>query len=529
MKARKPLSLLLAAALLAAVFCGCGNSTTTSTGSAADTGTADSTDGASEQTETVLTGEPTYGGEIVVGIAQDLDDSLDPHSMTAAGTREVLFNVFEGLVKPDTDGNLIPAVASSYVIAETGDTFTFTLREGVKFHDGSTVTVGDIVYSISRAAGLDTGEPLISALSVIDSVTAADDSTVVITTSEPYIELLAYLTAAIIPEGSDPAEDMIGTGPFVFVSRVAQDSIVLEKFDDYWGEGAYLDKVTYKIMEDSTSLIMSLQSGAIDLCAHLTASQAAELNGFTIYEGTMNLVQALYLNNASGPLADVRVRQAICYAIDSQEIMDFVSDGMGVAIGTAMIAAFGKYTVDGLENTYAADTEKAKELLTEAGYPDGFELEITVPSNYQFHIDTAEVMVEQLSRVGINATIKLVEWATWLSDVYADRNYEATVVGFDASAMTASALLARYVSTSSKNAFNFSSEAYDAAYAAAEAATDEAEQTELYKECETILAEEAASAYVQDPCDLVAMNSELAGYEFYPLYAMDMSKVYYVG
>ena len=140
---KRILSLLTAFFLLAAALCGCGGGKTSES---------------AQETTASSTGEPVYGGEITVGIAQDLDDSLDPHSMTAAGTREVLFNVFEGLVKPDSEGNLIPAVASDYTVSDTGDVFTFILREGILFHNGEPVTVGDVVYSISRAAGLDTGE-----------------------------------------------------------------------------------------------------------------------------------------------------------------------------------------------------------------------------------------------------------------------------------------------------------------------------------------------------------------------------------
>lgn len=476
-------------------------------------------------------GEKTVGGEITVGIAQDLDSSLDPHkSSAAAGTREVLFNVFEGLVKPDTDGNLIPAVASEFDISESGDTFTFTLREGVRFHNGQNVTVGDIVYSISRAAGLDTGEPLVSGMGAVESVEATGDSVVVIKIKEPSIEFLAYLTVAIIPEGYDAQDTApVGTGPFKFVSRKAQENIVLERFDDYWGDKAYLDKVTYKIIDNASTLVMSLKSGAIDLCAHLTSSQVTELGNFTILEGTMNLVQAVYLNNKYEPLANEKVRQALSYAINRQEIMDILSDGRGSALGSSMYPAFGKYFIPELTDYYAFSTEKAKSMLAEAGYPNGFDLVITVPSNYQPHIDTAQVVVEQLKAVGVNASIEQVEWATWYSQAYQGREFQATITGVDASTMTARALLERFTSTNAKNFVNFSDEEYDKTFAEALACTDEAKQTELYKRCETILTERAANLYIQDLCDLVAINPKLAGYEFYPLYVMDLSRVYYVG
>jgi len=489
------LTLMLCLAMLTAVLCGCG-------------------------------GGKQAANTLTVGIAQDLDDSLDPHKMTAAGTREILFNVFEGLVKPDENGNLIPAVASDYAVSETGDAFTFTLREGVRFHNGETVTVGDVVYSIERVMGKDSDKPLIAAFASIESVEATDGKTVVIRMKEPYLEFLSFLTAAIIPAGSDPADGLVGTGPFRFVSRKAQENIVIEKFGDYWGTPAKLDRVEFKVIENTNMLVMSLRSGAIDLCSHLTSVQAKELGSdFTVLEGSMNLVQAMYLNCDSGPLQDARVRQALCWAVDRQKVLDFVNDGRGSILGSSMYPAFGKYYND-LSGFYTQDTAKAKELLREAGYPDGFELTITAPGNYQIHVDTAQVIAEQLKAIGVNCRIDTVEWSTWLKNVYQDRNYEATVVGFDtSSAMTAQSLLARFESTSGKNVCNFRSEAYDEAYARAITATRESDQIAAYKDCQRILAEEAAAVYVQDPCDMVAMRKGVSGYVFYPIYVMDLSRV----
>ena len=515
-KIRKFLSLLMVVLMLTAVLCACGDGKDSHVPSSPSDTEGDSAN--TEQTGGLV--------EITVGIAQDLDDSLDPHSTTAAGTREVFFNVFEGLVKPDTEGNLIPAVASSYVISDSADTFTFTLREGVRFHDGSEVTVGDIVYSISRIAGLETGEPLVAAFSAVESVEATDDSTVVIKTKEPFVEFLSYLTAAIIPEGSDPADSLIGTGPFKFVSRSPQENVILEKFDDYWGEAAQVDRVVFKIIENADTLVMSLKSGAVDICAHLTSTQAAELGSdFQILEDGMDLVQALYLNNAYKPLQDVRVRQALNYAIDRQLILDFVADGKGSILGSSMYPSFGKYYED-LSSYYTQDIEKAKSLMAEAGYENGFDLVIKAPGNYPIHVDTAQIIAEQLKAINVNVTVEVIEWSTWLSDVYSARDYQATVVGFDTSAaLTAQSLLARFVSTSSKNLCNFSSADYDETYAAALAATDEAGQIALYKQCQTILAEEAANVYIQEPCDFVAVRNGISGYQFYPLYVMDLSKI----
>lgn len=483
---------------------------------------------AAPSTEATQSAEPVMGGDLTVGIAQDLDDTLDPHTMVSAGTREVLFNVYEGLVKPDTNGNLVPTVASEYSISDTGDTFTFTLRDGVLFHNGNTVTVKDVVYSISRAAGLETGTPLIDGFDAVASVEATDDKTVVVKLKEPNIEFLALFTAGIIPDGNDPTTEVIGTGPFKFVSRSPQENIILEKFDGYWGTAPYVDTVTYKIIDNAETLVMSLKSGAVDLVAHLTSAQVNELGeGFTIAEGTMNLVQAVYLNNAVAPFNDIKVRQALSYAIDRQGIMDFLADGRGAAVGSSMYPAFLKYFRPELVDYYTYDVEKAKQLLAEAGYPDGFEMDITVPSNYQPHVDTAEVIAQQFKAIGVTVNIKSVDWETWLNDVYLGRNYQSTVIGVDASMMTARAMLERFTSDSGSNFTNFSDPEYDSIFKEAIACTDDALQVELYGELQTILTKDAANLYIQDMCDLVAMGNGLQGYEFYPIYVMDLSKVYF--
>ena len=511
---KKLMAFLLLASLLCAALTGCGGSSTEKTpeGGQTQTGSTDA-----------------VANEITVGIAQDLDDSLDPHLAVAAGTKEVMFNVFEGLMKPTSTGDLTPAVAESYTVSEDRLTYTFTLREGVKFHNGDEVTAEDVVYSISRCADTTDGTPLVEAFSVIQSVEAVDARTVAITISEPSNEFISYMTTAILPAGYDQQDTApVGTGPFKFVSRAAQDNIVLEKFDEYWGTPAYLDKVTFKIMENADSLVMSLQSGAIDLCSHLTSTQVAQLgDDFYVAEGTMNLVQALYLNNAEKPFDDVRVRQALCYAVDKQGIIDLAFDGYGSPIGSSMYPAFGKYFDESLTNYYTKDVEKAKSLLADAGYPNGFEMTITVPSNYQPHIDTAQVLVEQLKEIGVTAKIELVEWGTWVSDVYAGRQFQSTVVGVDASNMTARALLERFTSDYAKNFINYNSADYDALFQQALTTYDDAEQTAIYKAMEKNLTENAANVYIQDLADLVAVRKGLEGVSFYPIYVLDLSTVRY--
>ena len=324
-------------------------------------------------------------------------------------------------MKPDTEGNLIPAVAESCTVNETADVYTYTLREGVKFHNGADVTVGDVVYSLTRAAGLETGEPLVGEVKGIASVEAVGDRTVVVTLKAPDAEFNAYMSVAIIPQGIDPNDSPVGTGPFRFVSHTAQDSVVLEKFDEYWGQGAYLDKVTLKVIPDPQTLVMSLRSGAIDLACHLDATQIANMADMTVMEGSSNVIQALYLNHDFAPFADERVRQALCYAVDKQAVIDLAMDSHGTPVGTSMLSTLGRYAMPELADYYQPDVDKAKALLKEAGY-ENLSFTITVPSNYASHVGTAQVLVEQLKAAGVDAKIDLVDWNTWLTETYQGRN-----------------------------------------------------------------------------------------------------------
>jgi len=499
---KRMLAIFLAAAAMMCSLCAC-SGTTSNAGQASD--------------------------EITVGIAQDLDNSLDPYQSTAAGTREVMFNVFEGLVKPDSDGNFVEAVASKVEISEDGLTYSFTLRDGVVFHNGSTCTTDDVLYSFETCAATTVYSNVAEALSAIVEKTV-EGNVVSFTLAEPNSDFLSMVSSVyILPKDYTEQETKpVGTGPFKYASRSVQENFVLERNDAYYGAPAGVSKVTYKIYEDANALITALDSGALDLVAHLTIDQVNSLsNGYEILEGTMNLVQAIYLNHRVAPFDNEKVRQALCHAIDVEAMLELTAEGHGTKVGSSMYPAFGKYFEAELAEAYPHDVAKAKQLLKEAGYENGFTFTIKVPSNYQPHVDSAVVLVEQLKQAGINAQIQQIDWNTWLTDVYANREFEATVVGFDASILSPTALMARWVSDSGKNMIGFNNADYDQTYAQAVATVDDTEQTQLFKRCLEILSETAANVYTQDLADFVAINPELEGFEFYPLYVMDMSTLHW--
>ena len=513
---KRLLAIILILAMTVTLLSGCGNAAKETTPEPAETPTAQETGRAA-------------ANEINIGIAQDFD-SLDPDYMTAAGTKEILFNVFEGLVKPNAAGEIVPAVASSVEKTDDGLNYVFTLREGVRFHNGDPVEMEDLVYSVERRwKGEDTAAQL-GALAVIDSL-ETEGNTFTVHLTEPSNEFLAaIMNAYILPaDYSEQETAPVGTGPFRFVSRSVQDSLVLERFPDYWGTPAKIDKVTFKILESAEGLVLGLQSGALDLVAHLSSDQTVQLNqaDFGIAEGSMNLVQALYLNNAEKPFDDIRVRQALCYAVDKQAVIDLAFDGYGIPLGTSMFPSFRKYYDDSLTDYYTLDLEKARTLLAEAGYPDGFDMTITVPSNYTPHVNTATVLVELLREIGVNATVQPVDWGTWLEEVYGNRKFQSTITGLTSDNMTARKLLERFGSEVGNNFTNYSNSEYDEILARAVSATDDAEQTELYRELERNLTENAANVYLQDMADLVAVRNGLKGLTFYPIYVLDVSLLYW--
>lgn len=521
MKKKQLLSGVMAL-LLSASLCACGGSKT-----AEGTSEAAGESSEAETSNTLSEGTPVPGGSVVYGMTQDLA-SLDPHVDTDAGTRDVVFNLYEGLVKPTSDGGFIAAVASDYTISDDAKTYTFTLRDGITFHDGTPVTIEDVKYSIDRYAEIQGESSAFSSL--VDSVEVQDDKTLVVNLKESYSEFLPMMTIAIIPQSNEnPAGNPIGTGPFKYVSYTPGQNLELEKYDGYWQEGVpSLDSVEFKFIADVDTAFVELQAGTIDILKYLTSAQAETLgDDYKIVQGSMNLVHAMYLNSAYEPLSKTEVRQALCYAVDRDAINNFIFGGKSHIIGSHMIPAMSKYYEPEAETVYSYDPEKAKELLADAGYADGFDLEITVPSSYSQHVDSAQIIADELSQVGINVTLNQVEWSTWLQDVYKGGNFQATVIGFDGT-LAPSDWLKKYVTDDAKNFMHYSNTEYDDVFNTAYTTVDDDVKVENYKKAQMILAEDAAAVYIEDPANLVAVSKKFGGYTFYPTAAEDMSLLYQV-
>lgn len=456
-------------------------------------------------------------------------DSLHPWMSAATDTESIFMNVFEGLVGFDENGGVIPGLAKNWEISEDNLTYTFYLRDNVKFHNGKPLTAEDVLYTYENLSGLNGEKAISSKFASITSMEAPDDYTVVITLSHVNAAFLQFNKIAVLPNGyEDQATFPVGTGPFRFVEYVPGQKVVLEKNQDYYEESRMpkIDRAEVYIMSDESAVVSALQSGQLDI-AGVTAENAEMLSSeFDIYNAPQNMVQIFALNNKVEPFHDVRVRQALNYVVDKQQVIDGVFGGYATELYSNFSPVMEAYYNDTLAEVYSVNLEKAKVLLEEAGYGDGFSMTITVPANYQKHIDTAQIIVEQLKQVNINAEIQLIEWGTWLEHVYTNAQYQSTIVGLTGK-LDPNDVLGRFTTTYAKNFFQYSNPAYDELIEKALTETDESVREEYYKECQKILTEDAVAVWICDPNLTVATRKDLKGYTFYPIGFMDFSKMYY--
>ncbi|WP_431030529.1 ABC transporter substrate-binding protein [Lysinibacillus sp. LZ02] len=492
------------------------NGTDTSTNTEGDTSTS-----------TQVTTTPQ---EIIVRINDD-PDFLDPHKATASISFQMILNMFEGLMAPETDGSLKSAIAESYEVSEDGLTYTFKIRQGVKFHNGEELTMEDIQYTFDRIMGANGGEKMKNIFDNVASTEVSDESTFVITLKEPNSNFLYSLTAlqsAIIPKSNDGKhnEAPIGTGPFAYENYSPGMNLELKKHENYWQEGLpYLDKVAFAFQSDDQSAIMSLLANEVDLTS-VPWQRVSEVEGsFNTSNQNNNSSLIITFNETKAPFDNVKVRQAINHAIRKSDIIDSVFSGYATPLGSNMSPAMGAYQKTGLESMYEYDVEKAKQLLAEAGYPDGFKTKITVSSHNGIYSNIAQIAVENLKQIGIEVEIDVVEWGIWLDRVYFGRDYEMTTIDLTGRP-SAYEILNDYISTNdSENFFLFKNDEFDQVMSNVLKETDEAAQIASYHRAQEILAEQAASVYIADYQIVWGSDKQVTGLKSYPFWFHDMSEV----
>lgn len=360
---------------------------------------------------------------------------LDPTAGAAAAIDEVVYaNVFEGLTHIDRDGVVQPGLAESWDISGDGLTYTFTLRSGVAFHDGSAFDAEDVVFSIERAMAEDSVNAQKGLFEPIESVAADGADKVVVTLKRPtghFLFNLGWGDAVIVaPESAESNKALpIGTGPFKFDRWIQGDRVELLRNQNYWGEAVKLEGATFQIVPDPSAAVAAMMAGDLDAFPNFPAPESIiqfEADPrFTVKIGTTEGETILAINNGRPPFDDLKVRQAIAHAIDRQSIIDGAMFGYGTPIGSHFAPHHPAY-ID-LTDRYPHDPEKAKALLAEAGHGSDLSLTLKLPPP-SYARRGGEIIAAQLAEVGIDAEIIPVEWAQWLDQVFKGKDYDLTIV-----------------------------------------------------------------------------------------------------
>ncbi|AEF56396.1 ABC transporter substrate-binding protein [Marinomonas posidonica] len=374
--------------------------------------------------------------DLVLGMSIE-PSGLDPTAAAPVAIGQVVWqNLFEGLVTIDKDGNIEPELAENWDISTDGLTYTFDLRDNVTFQNGKPFNAQTAKYTLDRILAEDSVNPQKSLYKSIESVKALDTDTLVLTLSKPSADLLYWLgfPAAVMIEPSSEttnATDPVGTGPFKFSEWKKGNQVTLVENTNYWGKAPKLEQVVFRFIGDPQAQAAALISGGIDAIPEFTApelvSQFEKNNAFETVIGTTGMEVIAGMNNARKPFNDVRVRQALMMATDRQAIIDATNAGLGTPIGSHFSPSDAGY--EDLTTALPYDPAKAKQLLAEAGYPNGFTFTMKVP-NRTYAERASEIMQAYFSMIGVTMKIETSEFpAKWVQDVFKDTNYDMTIIG----------------------------------------------------------------------------------------------------
>ncbi|KIN65820.1 Peptide/opine/nickel uptake family ABC transporter, periplasmic substrate-binding protein [Sulfitobacter noctilucae] len=421
---------------------------------------------------------------------------MDPTSAAAGAIDSVLYsNVFEGLTRFMSDGSVVPGLAESWEISEDGLTYTFKLREGVTFHDGTTMDAEDVKFSLDRIGAEDSANAQKALYTAISDVTVIDPMTVEVKLSEPngsMIFNLAWGDAVIVaPESIENIKQApVGTGAFKFGSWTQGDKVELVRNDAYWGEAPALASATFKFISDPTAAFAAVMAEDVDVFAGFPAPenlpQFEADPRFQVLVGSTEGETILSTNNKIAPFDNVKVREALAHAIDRQAIIDGAMFGLGTPIGTHFAPHNPDYVDLTAQSNY--DTEKAKALLAEAGFPDGFETTLDLPPP-SYARRGGEIIAAQLAQVGIKAEIRNVEWAQWLETVFKGKNFGLTIVSH-----TEPMDIGIYANPDYY--FQYDNPAFQELIATLNVTADPAERTAMLKEAQQIIADDYVNGYL---------------------------------
>ena len=478
----------LCVAMIISMLSGCG-------GSGGETAQTDSNQG-QEQQETGQEESGTTRDDIVIGLVQE-PATLDPNNMSDGGGFMVAANIYEGLLWITDDLEIEPLLAKDWDISEDGLVYTFYLEEGVTFHNGEPFTAEDCKFSYDRAIA---GGYADSATDFIESTRVVDEHTFEVTLKYPYASALDCFASHFLRIVSQKAvEDCgdsfsynpigAGTGPYKFVSWTSGSDIQLEAYEDYWRGAASIKTVDMRVITDQTTLSLAIETGEVDY-GQISGSDIETFSSnenLTYSARPTTIYNYIGFNTAESPFDNALVRQAIAYSIDKDELALVSYDSMDAVTVTATPSPAS--SLDKEFDVYPQDTEKAKELLAEAGYADGFTTTIYTP-NANWRRNIATYLQSCLAEIGITANIEVMEQAALLEEIRAG-NCPIFIMGF--TGLTANAdffYYSNYRTGQNFNYTNYSNEELDALLDEAHVSNDEAQISSLYEQIAQIVYDE---------------------------------------
>lgn len=508
---KRIISILLALVMmLSLVACGGGDTSTSSESTSTTEASSESTTETQEETSEAMP------QEIIVALQSD-GSTLDPHIASDAASMRLIENMYSTLVRyvDGQYGSIENDLASDYTISDDGLVYTFTINENATFHaSGRSVTAEDVKYSIERIIS---SEVRASQFADVASIEVADELTVVITLTQPvapFLTYLAYPMNAIVDKdvvdstGLDTADG--GSGPFTLVSWDKDQQLVMAKYDAYYVDGLpKLDKVTYKPIPDETARVIALQNGEIDLILDITNKDRLQLENaenVTIAAVPGTFWEYLGINVEKEPLNNVKVRQAIANAIDRQAINDVVKFGAASVLDGGLIPQ-GHWAYADLHLYPEQDLEKAQALLDEAGYGDGMTLELKVGADFQYQVDAAQMIKQQLAKVGIEVEVLAQESGIFF-DALGKHDFQLTVVGWLGFVDPDEFLYNIFYTDAVWNQQGYSNSELDALLDEGRVETDVEVRKAIYARAQEIISDEAPMAFLY-------MNESASAYQDY--------------
>ncbi|MCP4625612.1 MAG: ABC transporter substrate-binding protein [bacterium] len=364
------------------------------------------------------------GGILRYGLSSE-PPNLDPQKGTGTAAQVVKNSVYSGLVRYWKGYKIDPDLAKSWDVSADGLTYTFYLHENVLWHNGDKFSAADVKFSIDRIMDPESGGSLKTELTqIIKQVEVVDDNTVKIVlkaASPDFLNVLAVSTCRMVSKkfiegGGDPNKTLMGTGPFMFKEYTPTVSLKVVRNPNFFKQGRpYLDGIDFIFYPDQTTRVTALRTGAVDIIGYLPWKQMAATDRnkkLKVLSDKEMLFMDLHINCKRPPLDNPKVREALAWAVDRQAVVNSVFFGRGKVIGGVVFPpSWNGYSPE-LANTYSYDPEKAKKLLAEAGYPNGFKMGVLSTFQYGMHKVTAEIVQANFKDIGIDCDLELVDWAT---------------------------------------------------------------------------------------------------------------------